>query len=1001
MRFLLSATFFFGIVLSVWAQRTVTGTVTDDQGNPIPSVNIKVIGTTDGAITDVDGKYRISVPDDYSILIFSGPGVFSREISAGTQTVIDVKMKVKSSGGDSEVLRTGMGGGLTKEQNTGNVSQVSGEDIRDNPVSNLESSLQGRTAGVVVKSTGVQVRGSASLTASNSPLYVVDGVPLASGNQSNINPANIKSMEILKDASAAAIYGSRAANGVIVITTHSGRSSKMQIEADYQIGVAQTPKFLDLYSADDYNQQVIEFVVRQSGLGQHVSQDNLRIWQQTLESGSSIIVGNVTIDEIGFLNLLNYDTDWQDRVFQTAMTHRAALSAQGGTDKLGYFVSTVFNTQEGILIGRNSQNFNALVSLNSQINSKLSARLSLNMIRDKQDRLREDQDLGAPLQAIALPPSDEPDPNNNYYLRVSSLLYNPETEIYNSTNQAISTGWIGSLGLTYEINEQLSLDATLGMDVSDGEDILELGGATRDGGGTFQGPGSGRSLYGTSAIRNYLVNGWATYKPAINETSTLSVVVGSSYEQSTGDFTFRAANVATVNELKSMQDTNPLLETNPIPGSASSFVSVFSRVNYSIQDKYLFSVSGRYDGSSKFADANRFGTFYALSGGWIMSEENFFGDGFIKYLKLKASYGVIGNTPLGDFDYRKNYSIVRYGGALGYKLLNPVNENLQWETTSQLNIGMEYSLGERISGSFDYYMKNTEDLLFPVPVSPTSGFSSVIQNGGSMENSGFEIGLTTRNIDQPDWKWTTDFNITFAQNKITNLNGERLVLGSNAFIEGFPASSFFLRKYAGVDPDTGDALYDDGNGGTTTDWESAPRQIVGNPNPGNFGGITNNVTYKNFDLSFMVQFVGDVDVYFATGEFMANSGILGLTQLKSQTDRWYNSDDPGKYPRLDPQQTDTESSTRWLEDGSYARLTNVILTYNLPATQVEQWGLTHAEVYIGAQNLWTITNYSGYDPDVVYVDPTTGTLGQNINKGVDNFTPPQPQIFTAGIKIGL
>lgn len=999
MRILITAFLILGVVAASWAQRTVSGKITDANGSPIPSVNVKVIGTTDGAITDIDGNYRISVPDDYSIIVFSGQGLKTQEIHVGTQSVIDIMMEY-SARDDSGNMQIGMGS-VSKRQNTGNISQVSGDDIRDNPVSNLESSMQGRTAGVIVKSTGVQVRGSASLTASNDPLYVVDGVPLTSGNQSSINPANIKSMEILKDASAAAIYGSRAANGVIVITTHSGSSSKLKIDADYQIGFNSSPKFLDLYSPSQYNEQFLEQTIRQLALGDHVTEQNLGIWVQTIQAGSEALVGPVALGSQPVLESFTHSTDWQDRVFQTSLSHRAALSAQGGTDKLGYFVSTVYNTQEGILIGRKSSNFNVLLNLNSQINDKLSARLSVNMINDKQDRLREDQDLGAPLQAIVLPPSDAPDLDNNYYLQVRSLDYNPETEIFNSTNQAITSGWIASLGLSYQFNENLSLDATLGMDISNVEDILELGGVTRDGGGTALAAGSGRSLFGESDLKNYLMNGWATYTPEIGDQSTLSVVVGTSYEQSTGDFTFRAANVPTIGQLQGLSSSDALLETGPVPGSASSFVSVFSRINYAIQDRYLFQVSGRYDGSSKFAESNQFGTFFAFSGGWVVSEENFFGDGFLSFLKLKASYGQIGNTPLGDFDFRKNYQVQTYGNGVGYELINPANPDLRWETTSQLNVGMEYSLGSRVSGTFDYYLKKTEDLLFPVPVSLTSGFTSITKNGGSMENSGIELGLSTRNVDLPDWQWNTDFNITFSDNKITSLNGERLVLGSNAFIEGFPASSFYLRKYAGVDPSTGDALYDDGNGGTTTDWESAPRQIVGNPNPGYFGGLTNTVSYKNFELSFMFQFVGDVDIYFATGEFLANSGIQGLSQLASQTDRWYNENEVGKYPKTNINQTDTNPSTRWLEDGSYTRLTNVIFTYTLPQTLVDKWKLSNAQVYVGGQNLLTFTNYIGYDPDVVYIDPTTGTLGQNINKGVDNFTAPQPRIFTAGIKIGL
>ena len=995
--------------LSAWAQRTISGTLVDEQGNPLAGISITIIGSSEGSISDINGNYRITIPDDYVTLVFSGEGFGRQEVQPGSQSVIDLQMIAVSIEGTSN-LSVGYGG-QTKEAITGNVSQVSGEAIRDNPVSNLEGSLQGRTPGVVVKSTGVQVRGSASLVAGNDPLYVVDGVPLASGSQSKINPANIKSIEILKDASAAAIYGSRAANGVIVITTHSGRSGKMQIDADYQIGVATTPKYLDLYTPDDYNRQVIEYRIRQAGLGEYVDESNLYIWQQIIESQlglpleerNPLIVGNVAFANIGaFYDSLQYNTDWQKRVFQTALQHRATISFQGGSEKLGYYVSNVFSNQEGILIGQQNKTINSLVSLDSKITSKLRASLSMNFIHNIQDKLREDQDLGAPLQAIALPPSDRALPSNNYYLSVNKLLYNPETEVFNSINRSTSNAWIGSLGLNYQLTENLSVDLAAGIDYSDYRDILQLGGETRDGGGTYQANGSGRSQLSLSTFKNQLLNGWLTYKPEIGERSSLSVVLGSSYEKSTSEFDITAANVATISELESLDTGNPLLQVTNVQGGASVFVSAFSRINYAFKDRYLIQVTGRRDGSSKFAIDNRFGTFLAVSGGWILSDEPFFNnDGLIKFLKLKASYGQIGNTPLEDFAYQKNYILVNYGDNQGVKLLNPANDNLKWETTSQTNIGMEFSVGSRVTGSLDYYAKVTDDLLFPKSVSPTSGFTQVTRNGGSLKNTGVEIGLGIRNIDQPDLKWSTDFNITFAQNRITNLNGERLVAGTNAFIEGYPASSFYLRKYMGVNEDTGEAEYDDGTGNPTTDWESAPRMIVGNPNPGYYGGITNTISYKAFELSFMVQFVGDVDRYFATGEYLANSGILGLSQMASQTERWYAPGDKAKYPALDPFTTDTEPSTRWLEDGSYARLTNLILTYNLPAAIVERWGLQRAQVYVGGQNLLTVSNYSGYDPDVVYIDPTTGTLGQNLNRGVDNFTAPQARIITTGIKIGL
>ena len=556
---------------------------------------------------------------------------------------------------------------------------------------------------------------------------------------------------------------------------------------------------------------------------------------------------------------------------------------------------------------------------------------------------------------------------------------------------------MGSLGLTYDISDDLTFDINGGIDFNDFRGEVRQGPETREGAVT------GRSQLNTQQTNNYLFNAWFTYNKASGNNNNMSLILGSSYQESTTTASFRLANVNSIDRLEGMEDDDPLLTPIDIPGSANVFVSAFGRFNYSIDEKYLFQVSGRMDGSSKFGPDNRYGFFPAASLGWNVSNESFLESvAPISFLKVKASYGLVGNTPLDDFLYRRNYFRVKYGDQDGFRLANLANPELKWETTAQLNVGLDFGfLNDRISGSFDYYVKTTTDLLFPVPVSQTSGFSSVFKNVGTMENKGIELNISTTNVSTDDFQWTTDFNISKNENTVKDLNGANLIVGVNAFLEDQPAGVFYMRKYEGVDPATGQALYDNGFGGTTTDWENAPRQVVGNPNPDYFGGLTNSISYKNFDLSFLFQFVTGVDLYFETGEFLANSGIQNLSQLSSQTERWYKPGDQAEYPVLNPVQENTFPSSRWLEDGSYVRLKNITLTYNLPTDMVSGWGLNYLSVYVGATNLLTFTDYIGYDPDVSYFDPLDGIIGQNISRGIDNFTAPQPQIFMTGIKIGL
>lgn len=1009
MKLTLTCLAFLLLVFSISAQVTLRGTVTDPNNTGIAGAIIQVEGTNNSTTTDTNGNFSIQLTDGYETLVISGEGLQTQKIYLTGQTSLSVKMKSSQQSGN--VVNMGIGS-QSKDKLTSSVSSISAEDVSPAPLINLEQANQGVTAGLFVQNssgtlgqpTQVRIRGGSSLSASNQPLYVVDGVPLASQNQSNINPSNIASIEILKDASATAIYGSRAANGVIIITTKDGSAGKMQVNVDYQFGVSETPKKLDIQSGDENLLQTYEFILRgfESFIGDPVSiqtggvtasQIDRSFLESTYQSGATDVTFDngsqtFTFNIPTFYQTLRTSgsTDWQNEVFRQGTAHRANVDFQGGTETLGYFTSLGFTTQEGILIGNKFDRFNGTVSLDSKINDRLSANLNFNYIYTEDDRLPENQDLAFPLQALVLPASDTYDPANNYQLEVRSLDYNPLTEVNNSTYVVSNNSIIGSLGLNYKINDNLTADINGGVDISNIESDRFQSSNTQDGAGV----GSGRLRRSTEEVTNSIFNGWLTYTREMGSSNNLSVILGTSYQNSQGKFTFSDSFFP---------------QQAPIPGSAFSFVSGYTRISYSLGDQFDFQVSARMDGSSKFGPNNRYGFFPAASAGWKINNAAFFDASAVSLLKLRASYGLVGNTPLDDFAYRQNYfRSTRYGLNSSIEPANLANADLKWETTTQINVGVDFGLlADRISGSFDYYIKTTSDLLFPVPAPLYSGFPEYLANVAEMKNQGFEVNLSTVNVQTSDFSWITDFNISSNKNTIEDLgNLPTLVVGVNAFAEGESAGVFYMKKFVGVDPSTGNSLYDDGEGGTTDDWNEAPRMIVGDPNPSLFGGITNSVAYKNLELSFMFQFVSGVDLYFQTAEYLANSGILNLGQMQSQADRWYTAGDQTDVPRLDPTNNFPLSSSRWLSDGDYVRLKNITLTYNFPESILNNLGgLRNMSVYVSATNLLTFTNYIGFDPDVSYFDPLDGIIGQNISRGIDNFNTPQPRIIMSGIKIGL
>lgn len=992
-----------------WAQDlTISGVVSDQStGEPLSGVKVASADEISSTTTDDKGYYQLSIENTYQALSFEKEGYepFSKLMNG--LTTLNVSLSPLGS--------------------TPKGSQLSGDDLGKQSVVNLEQSAQGRAAGVLVQNSGgrlgqgpkVRIRGGSSLTGSNEPLYVVDGVPLTSGNQSDIDPSMIESMEILKDVSAIALYGSRASNGVVVITTKKGKTKGLKVDIDYQIGRSEVLKRLDMMSPREYNIMLFEYILRSvlngipyeevsvsnGALEDFITAESLASWYDDLLD----LRNNATSDKISYsfpngdninINVNNplfrfdKNTDWHEEAFRTAWSHRASTNISGGSENQRALLNLNYLAQDGILIGNQYERFGGRFNLGSQWTNKLSSNLSIGYIRSIDNQLNEDTNDGNPLQMILLPPSDAPDPENDYTLLVRSSEYNPQTEIFNSLNVAFSDRINGSASLAYSFTDHLSLNIDGGVDYAALEAIKRQGPATQ------AGAPNGRTEIFTSGLFNYLGNAALNYNRK-NGQHLFNAVGGASYQRSAQKNSYRFARINSVETLENLSAEDAGFFELPLPGSAFAFLSFYGDLTYTFKDRYTLRANARMDGSSRLSETNRFGIFPSVSAAWTVSEEFFLqGNRVLSLLKVSSSFGYVGNTPLDDFLYRTNYTNVQYERYNGIRAFNLANENLDWETTRQIDLALEFGfLDNRLSGSIGYYNKQSNDLLLPTPVTYTSGFSAITKNSGELINEGFELSLSALIISKGDFSWQASVNVSSNNIEVTK-SGENRSFGINAIIEGEAPGVFYLPEYRGVNPSTGNPLYE-GNGIDIEDYNFALNNapaVVGNPNPKYFGGLENTLSYKNLSLNFLFQFVEDIDMYWETGEVIANSGFNTFNQTPDQIDRWYQAGDEVAYPRLNPALAQPQQSSRWVVDGSYIRLKTVNLSYEASGL-AQSVGLSRLSFYISGQNLLTWTEYPGYDPDVS--SSGASTFSQNIDKGRDFFTAPQPKVYSFGVKIGL
>ena len=1009
----------------LFGQRTISGTVYSAfDRTPLIGANVLVQGTTSGAVTDLDGKYLVDVSGDDAVLVISYTGFNSVEISVGTESVIDVFLEESSEVLDEVVV---IGYGTQKKGDiTSSISNISSEDIEVAPITSVEQAMQGRSAGVQISSSSgqpgaalsVRVRGATSITASSDPLYVVDGIPMVSENNSalftggynfssiaDINPDDIESIQVLKDASAAAIYGSRGANGVILINTKRGKDGKGTIELDYYTGWQGPTKVIEMMDSREFIEMMNEAAANDGLAADYFSNEDF---------------GNF-IGDPNDPNLTN--TDWYGEILRDdAPISNYSVSARGGSDKLAYYASLGYFDQEGFQKGNAFDRLSGRANLDAQINKKLKIGTSTFISRsDSKSTIGDNSLYGVMINSLAADPTMPVFEDDGTYADPFQYyswwaFENPRaaTDLYQ--RNTITNRFLGSIYAEYEIISNLKFKSSWSTDYQYLKDELFYPSNTFQ---AIRSGNTGEALFANAEIITWLNENTLTYKPSIGTRHNLDLLVGFTMQESERNFSdINGQNFAT-NFLGSLELASDITSASS-ERTAWGLLSYLGRASYNFDSKYYVTVSARVDGSSRFGEDKRYGVFPSVAASWRLSGEPFLESlSWLYDLKLRASYGLTGNQEgIDNFAARSLWSLNgQYGGEPAISPDQLGNGELGWESTTQYDIGLDASFFEgRLNIALDYYNKTTTDLLLESIVPATSGYSSVFRNIGEVENTGFEVAINSINVRAGGFSWETSFNISTINNEVIALEQDNQLGGldgvqSYILTTGAPLGSFNLIRFEGVDPQTGNSIFTDvnGDGVINNDDAQIPRDENGDIQsawPDYYGGLTNTFSYKGLSLSVFLQF--------SQGNYLWNHGRYAQEQVgwsfnfggfllpygnnteRVVDGRWKQPGDVTDIPRagvgnvfdaegnvIEEYQNWQENSDQWLEDASYIRVKNIELSYRLPTTWISKVGLSNTTIYFRGQNLFTFTDYLGVDPevssngeDVLFPGEDYGGLGQ-------------------------
>lgn len=983
-------------LLTFAQQTTISGVVKDADGIPLPGVTVFFTGTTIGTITDADGQFSLNQPEGQNVLTISFIGMQTQKVDITGKTSLNITME-SDNVGIEEVIAVGYG--TTKKGDlTGAVTSVDTEDFNKVPATSPLQALQGRASGINITSSSgmpgasssVMIRGTQSINGSNSPIYVVDDVITTSID--NLNPNNIASISILKDASAAAIYGARAANGVIIVTTKRGAGEQeptINFNAYYGVQNESNLKFEQLNSADF-----------------------LELWTEShVNAGLDIPWDDETLKYYE-----GVDTDWQDLMRQTGVIQSYDVSVTGGNEKSNYFLSAGYLNQKGMIIETGFEKFTMSFNSDHKIGKRIKIGNSLNLFSTK----REGSDYAYRYALRKSPMTRAYDDNGDYGVIYNANLEhihaNPIWLAKNIQDERVGRGLQGNIYLTLDILKGLSFTARGSMDYNTLYDSYFSSGVPPKYGweGTNVNTVEKEHIEKIHWIGDFLLN----YDTTINDKHHIKALLGYSIEEDRRENLFGSRTGTPNDDIRYLTAGDPLSQKNDNTFTDWAFASVFGRINYDFKNKYLVSLTVRRDGTSRLSEDNRYGYFPSGSFAWRMSEEPFMqGLDWLDDLKVRASYGTLGNIlSIGAYatspSLAERQAVINQGGALGYTLADAINEDLKWESAVKKNFGFDATMfNSKLYTTMNFFIEDTYDLLFRDPLAPSTGLpGSPYINAGEVRNTGYEIELGYRK-QSGDWSYDISGNLSHVKNEVTDLGGRDL--RTSGLVEDNAVRSFFGYKSDGLITDESQLdKYQDGpfkkkqvgdinlldidgydeNGNLTGKpdgkVDAADRTLIGRKYPDFTYGLMGTVGYKNWSLQIQLQGVQGVDFRTRVG---GNNDVVQLMSSWARNedarvkDRYHETANPnGTWPRLSKDQSgsNAEFSEFWLEDASYLRINNINLNYTVPKNICQKAGMNSLGLYMSVQNAYTFTSYTGPDVDSSATDsyntipqPITWTLG--------------------------